>query len=214
MLRNRIDTSRMRDLVRTITRFASLILTLNPTALGPSCRAPVSKEKLFSRAIFEPTDEELRPPGSPFIKGEQTDEEKPDIFKLMMKKERNGKGKQSNTLETFWKETTLKKRVARLSIDSDGVSAAEDVCKDEHDDMDDFIVYNNGEAGNATLKKMGKRRKDDPESGSEEAASIDVDVVFGPDRSNSPDQIRTLSKLLPSTKMKVCLRIFILHSIC
>lgn len=208
-----LDTNNMSDHVR-ISYLMTALPYLSTRITGPACRAPLAKDKLFSRTAFEPADEDILPSISVSnstmnMKAEQQDGCIGGVRDLI-----DGTvGSTSKVFRSSISKASRKKRAARRVLDSDDFSAPEDVMT-EDDDLRNFIAYSDEDEDEtfrrrAITKRLGKRRSnaqsenDDPEDG--DAMDVDSDVIFGPDKSiSNTGQIRTLSKLLPSTKMKVC----------
>lgn len=165
-------------------------------AVGPSCRTAVSKDKIFSRQAFEPTDADLDPT---IVKPEGDDIlDVSDIFEDAYPGTK-GKGK-------------VKKRFRRI-VDSEDDSEGE-----MDSEMEDFIVYSDeDEAGKdarrAEKKRLGKKRAATKvESDYDTNSGEDRDVIYGKKtRVSMPkEQVEMLPRFLPSTKMKVnkCFRSF------
>lgn len=173
---------------------------------------------LFSRAAFEPTESDLlatedKPKiagSSKFAETDDYDDNFPDSIQLFEE------GSSSAHAEPRRKprlSKTKKKRTSRRILDSD------EEMEDDDDDLSDFIVQDGEDeeekdAKRAIKKRLGKRHAssdvdmDSPyASEAEEDNVLDDDVVFGPQKrftgSSLTDGIKTLSKLLPSTKMLV-----------
>ncbi|KLO17670.1 hypothetical protein SCHPADRAFT_900413 [Schizopora paradoxa] len=196
----------------------------------PACRSPVCREKVFSRKIFEPTDEELElidkkdeEDAKPFKFAKQDkaaapdqDEEMPDIFQLIHKG--NGSGSQASASKSKegksskgkgkGKGKAVKKRTKRAIIDSDE-DEDEDDAMDSDDSLDDFIVHSDEDEemkdDKKKLKRLHKRKpsKADSNSDSEIEETYD-EVIIGPGKSRAErdiEVIKTLPKTLPSTKM-------------
>lgn len=161
--------------------------------IGPSCRSPISQDKIFSRQAFEPTDAELPGDDLAGIKPEGLDDE--DMPKII-EDTAKGKGK-------------ARKRSARRIVDS------EDDTEGELDsDMEDFIVQSDEDesekdARRTERKRLGKKKavvidsEDEVESGGE-----DNEVIYGKKATPpiSQEEIKMLPRFLPSTKMKVIFR--------
>lgn len=153
---------------------------------GPACRAAISKDKVFSRQAFEPSDKELAD-GSEAEDSEDMPELS-DIFEDAVK----GKAK---------------KRTIRRVVDSEDDSEGE-----LDSEMEDFIVHSDEDeeekdARRAQRKRKGKKRAvmtidSDYES---DSGREDDNVIYGKKaRVSLPkEQVKMLPRFLPSTKMKV-----------
>ncbi|EPQ53423.1 hypothetical protein GLOTRDRAFT_139677 [Gloeophyllum trabeum ATCC 11539] len=183
----------------------------------PSCRAPISFAKLFSRLAFEPSDEELT-----------DDSERVDISQVM-KKSKKGKGKAKPGSARKMMCSSDAEEAGADDVDMDDEEDEED--EEDDDDMRDFIVDDDAdddeEYGSRrpskkapvvvdgddedgefappranTRKGKGKARAIILDSDDEE----DAEVIFGkkePEPERPADgKIRLMSKFLPSTKMK------------
>ncbi|KAF9240466.1 SNF2 family N-terminal domain-containing protein [Melanogaster broomeanus] len=108
----------------------------------PSCRLPISAEKIFVRQAFEPTDDELTE-SSPSRQGsgDDSDIEMLDVSELAR---RNHKGKG---------RATKRLRKKRDVMDSEG-----DDHYDDEDDMSDFIVDDDEDEGEKDARREFKRR--------------------------------------------------------
>ena len=188
-------------------------LSFNVLSTGPCCRAAISKKAIFSRAAFEPTDDELAAAAKavkaekhelgPLVKDE--DENMPDVMSLI-KSSGKGKGKVKSNSKP---KKPRKKRAKRAVVDSEEEEEEEE--EDEDDDLSDFIVYSDEDEDEKDerrrlKKKLGKRRASSyyEEESSESEDTDDDEIVYGrkkPAAELAP--IRAMSRLLPSTKMKV-----------
>ncbi|KAL5498669.1 hypothetical protein ACEPAH_2024 [Sanghuangporus vaninii] len=173
----------------------------------PVCRGAISKKKLFSRAAFEPTDEELI--GATETTNAETKDVKltkeeeeymPDVLSLL---KFSGKSKERSNSSSKCKKPR-KKRAKRVVLDSE-----DEDDDDEDDDLSDFIVHTDEDEEEKDerrrlKKRLGKRRASSAyleESESED--TDDDDIVHGRKKSTADlAPIKTMSKLLPSTKMK------------
>jgi hypothetical protein len=164
----------------------------------PSQRSDASREKLFSRAAFEPSEKDLHPEAQDDI----VDEDAPPT------RAQKGKGKAKKP-----------SRAHRLFSDSDDemgddtVTGPEDdyVQDDDDDDISDFIVHSDEDEEEKDVRralKMRLRKKrnniildsdDEPEMPEERG------LIFGIRKKVplSEEAIKLLPRFLPSTKMKV-----------
>ncbi|KIK91296.1 hypothetical protein PAXRUDRAFT_830977 [Paxillus rubicundulus Ve08.2h10] len=150
----------------------------------PSCRSPISADKIFVREAFEPTDDELiQSDTSRQSSEDDSDIEMVDISELA-RRDRKGKG-----------STTKHLRKSRYTKRSQGND-------DDDDSMSDFIVEDGEDEeekdSRREFKRIQKRRNMVVDSDDEEA-------IFGrpsPDAAPSTGQMRMMSRFLPSTKMK------------
>ncbi|KAI0070755.1 hypothetical protein K474DRAFT_702536 [Panus rudis PR-1116 ss-1] len=163
----------------------------------PTCRGPISKEKIFARLAFEPTDEDLN------VKEEPAPEDE-DVDIIDLTEDVKGKGKAPVG-------RTLRKRKPKpiQVFDSD-----EEEGDDDDDDISDFIVGSGEDeeekdARRALKLKLqsGSRRKS---KGKQRAIVIsddeDDDIIIGARPTHVEEtktgEIKTMSRFLPSTKMK------------
>lgn len=201
---------------------------------GPVCRNAISKDTIFSRKAFEPTDDELNGIPTAEVGDKETDEfketrswksvdddddddvELPDIADLFVKEssvakpspgkpEGNGKGKGKAT-----RRSTRKARPTRRIVDSDSDSDSEDE-DDGHDtDMSDFIVQSDEDEEEKDARKVLRQRlgkRITRRTVQSESEDDDLEVVIDPKKKKAQinnGPIKVLSKLLPSTKMMVC----------
>ena len=167
---------------------------------GPSCRSPVSLDRLFSRQAFEPTDADLAGDESVPVKFETVDVDDPglssdisgDAFPPMDVK---GKGK-----------ALAKKRLRHRVVDS------EDDTEGELDsDLDDFIVQSDEDESEKDIRLTERRRLGRKRSIrqvlSDTEDDEDNEVVYGKTHKASPAtaedvDIKMMPRFLPSTKMK------------
>ncbi|KIJ63774.1 hypothetical protein HYDPIDRAFT_155277 [Hydnomerulius pinastri MD-312] len=155
----------------------------------PSCRSPVSADKIFVREAFEPTDDELSENSSSRRAAhDDSDVEMLEVSELI-RHDRKGKGRATKRL-----------RKKRYMMDSDD---------DDDDDMSDFIVENGEDedekdARRDLKKRLQKKRKMVIDS-DDDFEEDEKDVIFGqasPDAVTSTGQVKMMSRFLPSTKMK------------
>ena len=167
---------------------------------GPSCRSPVSLDRLFSRQAFEPTDADLAGDESVPVKSETVDVDDPelgsdiagDAFPPMDVK---GKGK-----------ALAKKRLRRRVVDP------EDDTEGELDsDLDDFIVQSDEDESEKDIRLAERRRlgrkRTIRQVLSDTEDDEDNEVVYGKTRKVSlaiaeDVDIKMMPRFLPSTKMK------------
>jgi hypothetical protein len=155
---------------------------------GPKCRAPITKEKLFQRGAFEPTEKELNP-------NAVSDDEESDETDMDVDEDEDG---------------TMGKGKARATRSSRRkVSYVED---DEEDDMSDFIVDSDEDEEEKDARKvmkerrLGKRRANVIlDSDDEMDTPEDKEVLMGRKTKEqlSREAVENMSRFLPSTKMKV-----------
>ncbi|KAF8804469.1 hypothetical protein BYT27DRAFT_7243611 [Phlegmacium glaucopus] len=170
----------------------------------PVCRGNISREKLFSRSAFEPSDKDLNPEAE----DDAVDEDDEDI---PVTRARKGKGKAKKGKNPSWA-----RRSFIVSDDEMGDEAAtgseDDYSEDDDDDDDisDFIVHSDEDeeekdARRALKKRMGKKRMNVILDSDDELEAPEVkEVVFGVRKKVrlSEEAIKLLPRFLPSTKMK------------
>jgi hypothetical protein len=160
----------------------------------------VSRDKIFSRQAFEPTDADLDPT---IVKPEAADDDDlsnvSDIFE--------------DAVPTTKKKGKAKKRLRRI-VDS------EDDTEGEMDsEMEDFIVQSDEDevdkdARRTEKKRLGKKmaivESDDTTETEEDG------VIFGkkPRISVAEEQVAMLPRFLPSTKMKVIMVVSVFLAMC
>jgi len=170
---------------------------------------------LFSREVFEPTDKELNPV-------EEDDEDNEDTIMIsddedeMANYDRKGKGKAAP------KPTNSRRKARRAIVESDDEGDDVNFCgsdkkdDDDDDDMSDFIVGSDEDeeekdALRAVKKRLGKKllhvildSDDEPD------ISEEKEVIFGVRKKVpiSKEAIKLMPRFLPSSKMKVCHRLF------
>lgn len=201
--------------------------------IGPSCRTPISKDRLFIREAFEPTDEELivQPKEGPvraIKKSVDDDDEMPDIREFFgspvsevkpkasaAKKEGKGKGKAKLDRKPRPGRSQKKRRV----MDSEDEGGADDIDMDEDEsvdgyedsDLSDFIVHTDEDEDEKDARKASKRlMKRRATTPIESEESDDDKIILGRKRpikdlpgSAGKGPIKLLSRMLPSTKMLV-----------
>ncbi|KAL0958396.1 hypothetical protein HGRIS_000537 [Hohenbuehelia grisea] len=170
----------------------------------PSCRSPITAEKLFNRAAFEPSDEDLLPEDQRPSRSPKDDEYA--VFRSISQ----GKGK---------KRAKKAKRSTRVVNEEDGGDAciSDDemsVDEDDGDGLSDFIVEDDEDeqdvdARVAQRKRAvkGKKRNIVLDSDDEmDDAPISQGIIFGASRDPTPPSadgtIALMPRFLPSTKMK------------
>ncbi|OAX39929.1 hypothetical protein K503DRAFT_865031 [Rhizopogon vinicolor AM-OR11-026] len=153
----------------------------------PSCRAPISADAIFIRVAFEPTDAELSGKKSASSSSDSDDE----MLRVSDMIIRGIKGK--------GRARRIRKR--RAVYDSD----YED---DDDDDLSDFIVEDDedGEEKDTKreMKKRLKKRRAMVVESDDEFDADEREVVIGRSSWKVPasmDQVKTMSRFLPSTKM-------------
>ena len=173
---------------------------------GPVCRSLLTEETLFSRQAFEPTAKELNPTALQ----EDEDHKMSDIEEFLP----GGKGKGSTSIKPRRSGRPGRRRVVSESDDEgDDVlrSDSEDDYDDDEDNLSDFIVQSDEDeeekdARRAMNKRQGKKRAhiiidsdDEPDTPEEK------EVIFGVPKKvpTKEKMVMTMSRFLPSTKMKV-----------
>lgn len=181
-------------------RAAALFLTGNPFT-GPSCRSPVSLDRLFARQAFEPTDADLADNGSAPVKSETVDVDDPGLDldisgDTLLPTDVKGKGK-----------APAKKRLRRRVVDSDDDSEGE-----LDSDLDDFIVQSDEDESEKDIRLAERRRSGRKRTIrqvlSDTEDDEDNEVVYGKTRKTplataENIDIKMLPRFLPSTKMKM-----------
>ncbi|TRM55791.1 SNF2 family N-terminal domain-containing protein [Schizophyllum amplum] len=177
----------------------------------PTCRAPISKDRLYKRSAFEPTDDELN--------GVKKEEPMDDVIKINsdadsdfeMKDSTSRKGKGKAKAVPQRRSTRAKRPSNKMRIvDSDDSGAASETESDgddyDDDDISDFIVGSDEDEDEKDFIRAQKRQAQ--HKGKARAMVIDDSddegVVFGLKRQPAPGapKIELMSKFLPSTKMK------------
>ncbi|CAA7263247.1 unnamed protein product [Cyclocybe aegerita] len=173
----------------------------------PCCRGPINSKKIFSRAAFEPTDEDLNPKAA-----YDSDIEMMDANDVPLRKGKGkGKGKGKATARRPRKAASGRRTYIESHDEGNDVNASgsdEGYQDDEDDDMSDFIVQSDEDeeqkdAYRATKKRLGKKRAtvildSDDETPEEKEVLLGVN----PKGPTTPEQIALMPKFLPSTKMK------------
>ncbi|KAJ3559162.1 hypothetical protein NM688_g505 [Phlebia brevispora] len=149
----------------------------------PTCRGAITKERLFPRAAFEPTDAELRAEGAA-VPGQQLDKD--------------------GDVEMTFMDEDPKPQPGRLQRKRKAPRYADSDSEDDGDDLSDFIVDDDEDEeeaarvrGKVHTRGKGKARAiilSDDEG--------DADVICGARPDYAPEQIKMMPKFLPSTKMK------------
>ncbi|KAF7800359.1 hypothetical protein EIP86_011609 [Pleurotus ostreatoroseus] len=158
----------------------------------PACRGAITKDKLFLRTAFEPTDAELQDNaegGLVLQRGEDGAVEMTFIHE--QPQARKGRA-------------TRKKKARRSVVGS------EDEEDDGDDDLSDFIVEDDEDEEEAEARIREKKRLRSKGKGKARAIIVsddeeDADVICGarPDHVNlPPEKVKLMPKFLPSTKMK------------
>lgn len=187
------STRAVRGLVSHIYTFSSLC---SFGFSGPSCRAPISADAIFIRAAFEPTDAELSGDAcSSSSSNLSSDDEMPGISDMIIRgTKRKGRARRI--------------RKKRAVCDSDSDDDGDD------DDMSDFIVEDDeDEEEKDTKREMKNRLRKRRVMVVESDDDLDEDereVVIGRNPKEVPasaDQVKTMSRFLPSTKMNVGLHV-------
>ncbi|KAF9465092.1 SNF2 family N-terminal domain-containing protein [Collybia nuda] len=164
----------------------------------PSCRSPISQEKLFTREAFQPSDKDL----APAPESSSEDVTMTDV---------------TNLSEALGKRQGVKRKRAsrRLVLDSDDGMASEAESEEEEvdDDIKDFIVQSDEDeeekdAHRNLRKRLGKRRAIVIDSDDEiEDSPEDKEVLFGVKKAPvSGEPIKLMARFLPSTKMKFMMK--------
>ncbi|TFY75227.1 hypothetical protein EWM64_g8785 [Hericium alpestre] len=166
----------------------------------PTCRSAISGDRLFTRAAFEPTDEDLEAASNAAHPIQQVKEDRDSDIEML----------DDEAISDFKGKAKAKpKRTRRKSktyIDSEDDSEHEDL----DDDLSDFIAADDEdeEEENEFRRKLRKRA---PRN---RAIILDSDeedeVVFGRPKKQEPvlqdvkgkGKMQLMSKFLPSTKMK------------
>lgn len=169
----------------------------------PTCRGAITKEKLFARSAFEPTDVEL-------------DNEKRKSGGTGSSDDRDSDGDVEmidDIAAVPHSDRVLRKRTPSIAsfhmmTDDEGDEDEEEDDDDEDDDLSDFIV----EDGESEADKDERRRARNNARRKGKARAIvlsddeDDDIICGakPDyvAALPPEQVKMLPKFLPSTKMK------------
>lgn len=152
----------------------------------PTCRGPISPDKIFSRHIFEPSDDELQT----HVKSESVDVDA-EVVMVDVEARVNNPGKVVRKRKTH----------ARRVLDSD-----DDEEDNDDDDLSDFIVQDDQDEDEKDARReLKKRLKGKRKEIIVIEDSEDDGVIFGarPDTPTGPVPIKLMSKFLPSTKMKV-----------
>ncbi|KAJ3514867.1 hypothetical protein NLJ89_g2121 [Agrocybe chaxingu] len=173
----------------------------------PCCRGPINSKKIFSRAAFEPTDEELNPKAAYDSDIEMMDAD--DV--LPCKGNGKGKGKARASARHPRKAANGHRTYIESDDEGDDVNASEpdeEFQDDEDDDMSDFIVQSDEDeeqkdARRATKRRLGKKRATVVLDSDDETPE-EKEVLFGVNAKGpaTPEQIALMPKFLPSTKMK------------
>ncbi|KAK7471064.1 hypothetical protein VKT23_002480 [Stygiomarasmius scandens] len=166
----------------------------------PTCRSPVCQDLIFSRAAFEPTEEELHP------KAHDSDVEMFDVEEALAPKKR-GRGK-----------GTAKSKRSRGDkvIDVDALDSEDDYEEEDDDDdnLSDFIVSDGADDDDEYVPRSRRKMKKPMVSKRKNVIVVDSDeeeeqspeekvLIFGRKRKSlSAKEIKMLPRFFPSTKMK------------
>ncbi|KAL1695226.1 SNF2 family N-terminal domain-containing protein [Schizophyllum commune] len=190
----------------------------------PSCREPISKDRLYKREAFEPTDDEL----NGRVKKEETEvididdssgEEDNDDDEDFKPK---GKGKGKAKALPRRRSTRARRPSSKMRIDSDDSGYGADYIESEQesnsedddydDDMSDFIVEADEDEEEKDLQRALKRQAKSRAKGKGRAMVVDDsddEVIYGlPKRKPAAaaqgegEKADLMSRFLPSTKMK------------
>ncbi|TFY57616.1 hypothetical protein EVG20_g8474 [Dentipellis fragilis] len=181
----------------------------------PTCRSAVSADKLFSRAAFEPTDEDLEAATNATHPSQYIKVDSSDVEMLGNESEEDtpyvGKGKARAR-----PVRAARKKPRRKTYDSEDDSEHADL----DDDLSDFIVGSDEDeeektARRSTRKRVSKKRaivldSDDEESvvfGLPKKQPVKQEAQAEPSGSGeakgkAKGKVQLMSKFLPSTKMK------------
>lgn len=179
----------------------------------PSCRGPISKERIFFRLAFEPTDAELAIATGTVFKTEDYDSDVEMIDDMVDVK---GKGK-SRAKPAPGRTLRVRKARARV-LDSNDDEEEEEEEEDDGSDMSDFIVDDDDEEideEERDARKEARRAARSLSKGKARATTRrvvmsddeDEDIIFGakPMHRHIPvpkDKVAILPRFLASTKMK------------
>ncbi|KAG6335342.1 hypothetical protein ID866_3753 [Astraeus odoratus] len=158
----------------------------------PSCRSPISADKIFVREAFEPGDDDLAQAGPSRYKMDGNSDI--EMFDMSETRVANGKGKAKKRL-----------RKKRTIYDSD--SDAYD------DDLSDFIVQDEEEKNIRRDLKRSKRKRMIVDS-DDDIEEVEKEAIFGNAEACPPTgEIKVMSRFLPSTKMKKMIEHLLMWSI-
>jgi hypothetical protein len=164
--------------------------------VGPVCRADINADKIFRRAAFEPTEKDLR--------GDAEDDED-DIMHVDESEEEYP----ATRSKSKGKERAHPGRRVIDEFDDEG----DDV---NNSDDDDFIVQSDEDEEEKEARRALRMRgrKAHPivilDSDDEPETPEEKEVIFGMHKkaAAADGPIPTMSRFLPSTKMKVCMHYF------
>ncbi|KAJ7190933.1 SNF2 superfamily protein [Mycena pura] len=171
----------------------------------PTCRSAICAEKLFTTAAFEPTDEELAKDDED---GEDSDVETVDFKPVRQTSKSKGKAKANRPAR---KSTARKIILDSSDIDQESATENDNYTDGDSDsDLSDFIVETDEDeeekdARRLQKKSLGKRRAiivvDSDEEDNVETPE-EKEVLFGAKKKLTKQEIKTMPRFLPSTKMK------------
>lgn len=166
----------------------------------PTCRSPISADKIFARTAFEPSDEELSTDKKGTAKIEKNEpvdiKINDDIVTI---------NAEAQAVKPAKAGRVVRKRKARSRrvFDSD-----EEVDDGDGDDMSDFIVESDEDEGEKDTRRELKRRLKGKQRMIVISDDEDDDIIFGakqpkPKTPAGEQPIKLMARFLPSTKMKV-----------
>jgi hypothetical protein len=183
-----VNIRAMKDLVSNAHKPSSRCL-FSPS--GPSCRAPISADVIFIRAAFEPTDAELSGNTSASSGNVDSEDEMIGVSDMII---RGTKGK--------GRARRIHKRGAVYDSDYED--------DDDDDDMSDFIVEDDEDEeekdAKRDIKQRVKKRRAMVVESDDDLNADEKEVIIGRSPREVPasmGQVKTMSRFLPSTKMKV-----------
>lgn len=192
-MQNPSNIANMSDLVREILLVRALC---SSRPLGPSCRSAISKDRLFDRAIFEPTNAELFPKQTTVV------------FKSKQRAAAKNKGKakaQVNDDDDIVMDTDDEVEQAfREDEDDEHNGDMSDFIVDDDDDDADYKDRRSSRKGPKSKPVHGSRRKPFVvlESDDEEDEPEIKEVVFGKKKKEELTPEALQYRFLASTKMK------------
>ncbi|KAF7349219.1 putative ATP-dependent helicase C23E6.02 [Mycena sanguinolenta] len=165
----------------------------------PACRSPITSEKLFPSAAFEPTDKDL---------AGESDDQGSDIEMLYAKPAKPVSKSRGKTKEKA--QRPARKAPKEIVLDSSDVGGSDNALGDDYEgsDLSDFIVESNEDEeekdARRKMKRLGKWRRItivDSDDEMEEAPE-ETEVLFGRRPRLSKAEVKLMPRFLPSTKMK------------